>query len=74
MVLYPLLFILVIMELLNRFNYYFNVWFVSRIDELGTVFVRVNHQVEIIDSSNEILSPSTILICIELGFQNVETR
>jgi hypothetical protein len=69
----PVIFILVVVELFNRFDYYFNVWFASRINELGTVFIRVNHQVEVVGNSNKILRPNTILVCIELGFQNVET-
>jgi hypothetical protein len=62
----PVIFILVVVELFKWFYYYFDVWFASRINELRTVFIRVNHKVEIVGSSNKILRPNTILVRIEL--------
>jgi hypothetical protein len=69
----PIILKLVIVELFNGFQNNLDVRFSESIDELGTVFVSVNHQVEIVCDFYEILCPNTILIRIELRFQNVET-
>jgi hypothetical protein len=61
----PVISVFVVAELFHWFQNNTDIRFALCIDELGTVFVRVNHQIKVVGDSDKIICPNRILVGVE---------